>query len=231
MDRQTRHDLKTDKFVEEVGHTVEFLEQHRAQMTKYGGIAAAVLVIAAGVWFYSGTMRSKRQVALGDAIAMVNINVGPQMQGPKTFPTQEAKDQAVQKAFNDIVTNYSGSNESGVAMYMLGLQAADKGKMAEAERLLRQAAGEANAEYSSLARLALADVLAANGKSADAEKELRDVLAKPTAMVNKDQATLNLARLLAKTKPAEAKKLLETLRASTGPASASAISLISELGL
>jgi predicted negative regulator of RcsB-dependent stress response len=200
-------------------------------LVRYGGIAAAVAVIVAGTWFYTSNARAKRQIALGDAIALVNINVGPQMQGPRTFPTQQAKDQAIQKAFNDIITNYSGTNESGVAMYMLGLQAADQGKMADAERLLRQATGEANAEYASLARLALADVLVANGKTAEAEKELRQVLAKPTTLVNKDQATLSLARVLAKTKPAEAKKLLEPLRASAGPASSSAISLISELGL
>lgn len=231
MDRQTRHELKSDKFVEEVTHTVEFIEEHKSQVAKYGGIAAVVVVLAAGGWYYMNTQRVQRQAALGDAVAMVNIPVGPAPQGQQSFPTQEAKDKAVEKAFNDIITKYSGSNESGAAMYMLGVSAADKGKMADAERLLRQAAQDADSEFASLSRLALADVLAANGKMSDAEKELRDLLAKPTTMVPKEQATLSLARILAKTKPAEAKKLLEPLRMATGPVSATAISMITELGL
>ncbi|NWF83040.1 MAG: tetratricopeptide repeat protein [Bryobacteraceae bacterium] len=232
MDRQTRHELKTDKFVEEVGHTVEFFEQHRSQIIRYGGITAAVVLIAAGAWLYTSKQRSNRQAELGDAIALVNAPVGPAGSGRSvSFPTEEAKALAVQKAFNDIVTKYAGSNESGVALYMLALAEADKGKLADAERLLRRAAEEADDEYASLARLALADVLSANGKTAEAEKILRDLLAKPTALVTKEQATLNLARVIAKSKPAEAKKLLDPLRSSTGPASASAIALVSELGI
>lgn len=232
MDRQTRHDLKTDKFVQEVGHTVEFLGQYRPQLIRYGGIAVAVAAIAVGGWFYAGNQRAKRQIALGDAIALVNANVGPA--GPHrgvTFPTEEAKAEAVRKAFNEIVTKYSGSNESGVALYMLGLAEADKGKMADAERLLRRAIEETGSEYGSLARLSLADVLVANGKAPEAEKDLRDLVAHPTALVTKEQATLSLARVIAKSKPAEAKKLLEPLRSSSGPASASAIALVSELGI
>jgi len=231
VDRQTRHDLKTDKFVEEVGHTVEFIEHHRSQVIRYSSIGAAVVVLAVGAWFYTSNARAKRQVMLGDAIMLVNSNIGPAGQGGTSFPTQEAKDKAVEKAFNDIITNHSGTDESGVAMYMLGLDAADKGKMADAERLLRQATDAAGKEHASLARLALADVLMANGKAADAEKELRNLVANPTTMVTKEQATLNLARMLAKTKPAEAKKLLDPLRATSGPASATAISLMAELGL
>ncbi len=231
MDRQTRHELKSDKFVEEVTHTVEYIEEHKSQVIKYGGIAAAVIVLAGGAWYYTNSQRAQRQAALGDAVAMVNIPVGQAPQGQQSFPTQEAKDKAVEKAFNDIITKYSGTNESGAAMYMLGLAAADKGKMADAERLLRQASQEADREFASLARLALADVFAANGKVGEAEKELRDLIARPTTLVPKEQATLSLARVLAKTKPAEAKKLLEPLRSVSGPASASAISMISELGL
>lgn len=232
MDRQTRHELKSDKFVEEVGHTVEFFEQHRSQIIKYGAIAAVVVLAAAGAWIYTAKQRSNRQAELGNAIALVNAPVGPAPSGRSvSFPTEEAKTLAVQKAFNDIITKYAGTNESGVALYMLALSEADKGKMADAERLLRRAIEEADEEYASLARLSLADVLFANGKTAEAEQELRLLLAKPTALVTKEQATLNLARVIAKSKPAEAKKLLDPLRSSTGPASASAIALISELGI
>jgi predicted negative regulator of RcsB-dependent stress response len=231
VDRQTRHELKTDKFVEEVGHTVEFIEHHRSQVIRYSSIGVAVVLVAAGYWFYSNNAKVKRQVMLGEAIQFVNSPVGSAAPGAANFPTQEAKDKAVDKAFNDIITTYSGSDESGVAMYMLGVGAADKGKLADAERLLRQATKEAGKEHASLARLALADVLVANGKAAEAETELRSLIANPTVMVSKEQSTLSLARVLAKTKPAEARKLLDPMRGVSGPASASAIALMAELGL
>ncbi len=51
MDRLTRHELKSDKFVEEVGQTVHFLDEHRQQAMRYGGFALAVVVLAgAGYW-------------------------------------------------------------------------------------------------------------------------------------------------------------------------------------
>ena len=52
------------------------------------------------------------------------------------------------------------------------------------------------------------------GKTDDAEKLLRQLIDKPTMFVSKEQATLDLAQVLAKKNPAEARKLLEPLSAS-----------------
>jgi hypothetical protein len=51
----------------------------------------------------------------------------------------------------------------------------------------------------------------------------------PTIFVSKEQATLALAKGLMTTKPAEARKLLEPLRATRGPASQAAIQAFAEL--
>ena len=45
---------------------------------------------------------------------------------------------------------------------------------------------------------------------------LRDLIAHPTIFVSKEQATITLARYLAPKKPAEARKLLDPLRAEPG---------------
>ena len=52
MDRVTRKSLKDDKFAAEVTHSVEYLAGHRRQVTSYGGIAVAVLVVAGGIFLY-----------------------------------------------------------------------------------------------------------------------------------------------------------------------------------
>ena len=232
MDRVTRHDLKTDKFVEEVGQTVSFLEEHRQQAIRYGAIALAVVVAAAGTYYYLQSRGAERQQALHQAVATYNARVTPDTrEGQRTFPTDAEKDKAIDKELGGLMTKYSGSDEAVVATYLMGVHAADKGKMADAARYLKQASEGGNKDYSSLAKLSLADIYAADGKTADAEKLLRDVMANPTVLVTKEQATLNLARILAKNKPEEARKLLEPLRTVSGAVSRSAIQALTDLGL
>lgn len=230
MDRVTRHDLKTDKFVEEVGQTVHYVDEHRSELIRYGGIALAVIVLAAGGWFFYQSRKAERQVALMHAVETYNAPIMPTPRdGVKSFTTQADKDKALGKELNDLATKYSGSDEGAAALYMLGLNAADAAKLDEAERYLKRAAEEGGAEYSSLAKLSLAQLYAGTGKQADAEKLLRGLIDNPTMFVAKDQATLVLARIIGKTKPEEAKKLLEPLRTVNGPISRIAIQAIAEI--
>lgn len=232
MDRLTRHDLKTDKFVEEVGQTVHFLEAHRSQAIRYGGIALAVLLVAGGGYWYMQNQKALRQQALYNAMETYNARVMPEAppEGMKAFKSQAEKDAALAKELGEVMAKYSGSDEADVATYLSGVAAADAGRLDEAERHLKAAAGGGCDDYASLAKLSLAQIYTTGGKTAEAEKVLREVIAKPTILVTKEQATLNLARLLAKSKPEEAKKLLEPLRTAPGSASRAAIQAYAEIG-
>ena len=232
MDRATRHDLKTDKFVEEVGQTVHFLEAHRSQAIRYGGIALAVVLIGGGGYFYSQSRVSDRQQALHDALATYNSRIGVDgRDGAKAFTSEAEKDKAIDKDLGALMSKYSGSDEAVIATYLMGVHAADKGKMSDAARYLKQAAADGGKEYAALAKLSLADVYAAEGKVADAEKLLRELIANPTTLVTKEQASLNLARALAKSKPDEARKLLDPMRPVPGPIGRAAIQAMADLGL
>ncbi len=232
MDRLTRHDLKTDKFVEEVGQTVHFLEEHRSQAVRYGGIALAVLAVAIGGYYWQQSRKAERQSALYEAVNTYNSRVSPSTQeGMKTFPTQGAKNEAVQKELNALASTYSGSEEAAVATYLLGLNAADSGNIDAAKTYLKKAAEDAGKDYASLAKLALADLYGKEGNVAECEKLLRDLVSNPTTLVTKEQASVTLARLIASRKPNEARALLEPLRTSTGAVSRVAIQAMSELGL
>lgn len=230
MDRITRKDLKTDKFAVEVTHTVEYLGEHRSSLYRYGAIILAVLLVGGGVYFYMRSQHDARQQALADALQAQNAPASP-VGNPfiKSFNSQAEKDAAVDKAFSDIVAKYGGSDEAAIANYMLGTYAADKGKMADAEKRFKAAAESGKSGYASLAKLALSDIYVSEGKAAEAEKLLRDIVANPSILVSKEQATIALARIVGQKNPAEAQKLLEPLRTVSGATGQAAMNAITEI--
>lgn len=230
MDRLTRHELKTDHFAEEVGHTVEWLGLHRRQAIQYGGIALAVIAIAAGAYYWTAARHRTRQADLAEALRNVNAAVGTAPnEAYKVFPTAEEKDKAVVKGLAEVAARHAGSMEGDIATYLLGTHAIDKGRLPEAETNLKTVAGEGEKEYAALAKLALADLYATQNKIGEAEKLLRPVIDSPAVSVSKEAASLALARILKESKPEEARKLLDPLRTGTGAASRQAIALLGEL--
>lgn len=230
MDRLTRHELKTDKFVEEVGHTVHFLEEHRQAIIRYGSIALAMIVIGAAVYGYTRTKRTERQLALGKVLETYNAPVmDPPPAEIRAFRTEEDKNQAIVKGCNELIQKYAGSDEAAIATYLLGANAADQGDLDAAERYLKRAAEDASREYASLAQFALAQLYVSRGKEAEAEKLLRALADKPTVLVTKEQATLKLAELLLKSRPDEARKLAAPLQSRPGAVGRSAIAILAQL--
>lgn len=230
MDRQTRHDLKSDKFVQEVAHTVSFLDQHKAAIIRYGSIVLALIVIASGLYYWSQSRAATRHAELSGAMKTFNAVISEKADTRVTsFPTQAARQEAIKKELGAIITKHSGTEEAAVASYLLGVNAADQGELDESVKHLQAAIGKGGASYGALAQLALADVYAAQGKTADAEKLLRQVIGNPSIFASKAQASISLARLLAKSNPDEARKLLEPLRTESGAASRAALTLSGEL--
>lgn len=230
MDRAHRHDLKHDKFVEQVGHTVEYATEHKQDFAKWGGIGLAVVVIAFGVYLYMGRQASARQEALRTAIRTQESSVGPaSSEFLVTFPTEEEKAKGVQKTWTELADKYSGSTEAMIAHYYMAVNAADKGNLQEAEKHFKIVADSGKDAYASQAKLSLAQMYDSQGKTDEAEKLLKSVLNDPTIMVSKEQATVALARVMAKKNPAGARKLLEPLRTERGAVSRTAINLLSEI--
>jgi predicted negative regulator of RcsB-dependent stress response len=230
VDRAHRRELKHDKFIEQVGHSVDYAADHKSQIIKYGAAVVIVLIAVFGWYFYSNQQRAVRQQALRDAMRVQEAQIGPSTsQFVLSFPSEAEKDKAVEKAFTELSNKYSGSAEGAIARYFLGIAAADDGKLAEAEKHFKAVAETGDETYASQAKLSLAQVYEATGRAADAEKLLRSMIDDPTILVSKEQATIALGRLLAKTKPEEARKLLEPLRTERGPVSRAAISALGEM--
>jgi tetratricopeptide (TPR) repeat protein len=214
VDSKTRQKLKSDRFAQEVEHSFSWLGEHKDDVKRYGPIVLGVIVVALGIYYYVRYQATVRQEAFAHAYLIDTANIGPvpDKPGGLAFPTESAKKEATAKAFSELATKYSGTQEGGIAQMYMASDAADKGDLANAEKLYANAVDSAPKAIASQARLALADVYAAEGKNADAEKALRYAIANPTITVSKDEATIHLAQFMIKDHCDEARKMLMPLR-------------------
>jgi TolA-binding protein len=214
VDRQLKKVVKNDEFKQQVWHGIDFVKDHTAEAKKYGAIALAVLVVAGGIYFYIGHQADAREEALAHALRVDQGTVGSNTQAANLhFDTQEEKDKASEKAFREVVAKYPGTQEGAIALMNLGQAAVDKGDLTEGEKDFKNVVDSAPAAYSSQAALALAQLYDIEGKSAEAEKLLDNLIKHPTVTVSKDEAELAMAKVVAKTDPAKARKMLEDLQA------------------
>ena len=215
MDRQTRKELKGDKFAEEVFDIFDWASTHKAEVFRYGAIVVAVIAIGAGIFYYNRYQAQAREDALAQTLRVEDATVGDtQLPANLHYATQEEKDKASTKAYADLAAKYPGTQEGAFGTFALAGQAVDKGNLAQAEKLFREVADSGPKGYSGIARLSLGRVLDAEGKTAEAQKVLQELVKDPSFMVSKDEATIALAQVTAKTNPAEALKMLEPLRVS-----------------
>jgi predicted negative regulator of RcsB-dependent stress response len=230
--RITRKELKTDKFALEVGQTVTYFEDHRKEVLRYGAIAVAIAVLVVGILFYRSHQRTVRQQELTVAIQTQEASIGGTSPGAVfNFPTLAEKEKAAAKAFAEVASKYSGTDEGVIAVNYLGSIAVDQGKLDEAEKRFKEVADSGNKNLASLAKLSLAQLYFLQNRNQDGEAQLRYLIAHPTDFVSKEQATFTLARALAKSNPTEARRLVEPLRTSSNQiVSQEAITLYSQLG-
>jgi predicted negative regulator of RcsB-dependent stress response len=226
----TRKELRTDGFAVAVEHNVEYVAEHRKQLIQYGAIALVVILAAVGTYAFLSHSKTVREEQLGDAITIQEAQVTPgALPGSGAYTTEDAKRAAAQKAFTTVANEHSSSKEGLIAEYYLGCIAADSGKPDEARKHFQTVADSSDKDYGALANLSLAELDYMQNKAVDGEKILRGLIDHPTMLVSKDQATLSLARHLAKTNPAEARKLLEPLVKQANAASQIAVGVMSEI--
>jgi predicted negative regulator of RcsB-dependent stress response len=225
----TRKDLKHDKFAEKVGTGFEFLTEHSSETKKYAAIGLAVVVLIVAFVIYRNHAATVRTEDMAAALKIDAATVGSTPQPPNmNYATQDEKDKAWNKAFTDLASKYHGTDEGSIAQIRLAGAAADKGNIAEAERLYKDVVDSGSKEYASLARISLAQAYAGDGKIKEAQELLQYVIDHPTAVVSKEEATIEMATLIAKSNPAEARKMLQPLSTSTRTAISRAA--INELG-
>ncbi len=201
MDRQQRHDLKHDKFVDEIGAlSVRARDNQRLLYTIAGG-AVAIAAIVFGIFFFRSSRESKAQDLLAVAIETYEAPIGdqaaqqqPPTPGPK-FKTEAERTAAAEKAFKDVQAQYSGSDASDIANIYLARVAISKGDVKTAQTHLQEFVdGHPKHTLASGARYSLYQLRIEGGEAATVVTELDAELAKTEPVLPGDALLILLAQ-------------------------------------
>jgi TolA-binding protein len=218
---ETRHQLKQDRFskvtFEAAGNAAHWSVEHQSKL-----IAAVIAVIVIGAiafggWYYVNSQDEKASAELSTAVrtweAPVRPAGVPPQPGTDSFASVQERATAARKQFQAIVDKYPRTHTADMARYFVGLASAQLGDNAAAERSLQEAARSSNADLAALGKFALASVYRAENKDAQAVDLYKQLMDKPTLVVSKATAQLELASFYeSRQKPDEAKKIYEQVQ-------------------
>ena len=232
MRAETRHQLKQDRFskvtLEAAENAAHWSEEHK---TKLIVIAIAVIVIATigfGGWYYINSQDEKASLELSTAVRTFETPVRPAgmpaQPGFDSFASSEERATAARKQFQAIVDKYPHTHTADLARYFVGLAAAQLNDNAAAERNLQDAAGSRNTDLAALGKFALASVYRSENKDTQAVDLYKQLIDKPTLVVSKVTAQLELAGFYeSRQKPDEAKKLYDQVEKENPATEAAAL--------
>lgn len=219
MDRQHRHDLKHDKFVDEIGVLSSKARANQRLLFTIGLAAIAIALIAYGIYFWRNHRERNAQDVLALAIETFEAPVGdpPQGQQPTTgprFKTEAERTAAAEKHFKDVQAKYSGTDAADVAGLYLARISAARGDTAGARNGLQHFIAE-HPEHvlAGAARFSLYQLRIATGEAPQVTTELTAELAKTEPVLPGDSLLVLLAQ--AYEVQGNAAKSLETYRRIT----------------
>jgi predicted negative regulator of RcsB-dependent stress response len=218
---EVRHQLKEDRFrgatLQVAGEAAHWSVEHKGKLLVIAVIVLVIAGAAGGGWYYLNSQDEKASIDLSRALRTMETQVRPaNMPAQPDVPSfASSKERATEahKQFQGIVDKYPHTHSGDVARYFLGLTAADTGDYATAQRELGTVAAYHNAELSSLAKMGLASVYRQQGQNKQAIEIYKALSDKPTAVVSKATAQLELAAaLMADRQPLEAKGIYERVQ-------------------
>lgn len=200
MDRQHRHDLKHDKFVDEIG---ALSSRARANQRLLLTIGLGFIVLAAAIYgflFYKNRQEEKAQLALAAAIDTIEAPVGeaqPQSDQPAPkYKTAAERDAAAEKEFRAVKSNYSSTDAADIAGLYLARMAVTKGDIAGARKGLEEFIDD-HGDHPLLgasARYSLYQLRIENGEAAQVATEINAELTKEDPVLPGDALLVLLAQ-------------------------------------
>jgi TolA-binding protein len=201
MKAQERHHLKQNELAIQTQRMVQRFAGSRNQII---GIAAAVIVLVAGIWgyfYFRGRTNDRVSAMLGSALQVQSSPIVPAptvpgaTQAPGTYPNETARAEAAIAEFQKVIDAYP-SHEGGIAAryhrasVLLSL---DRG--ADAEKGFADAIASGGASiYAEMAKMGRAQALVAQKKFDDAIRELTDLSGRRDGPLPIDGVLMELAR-------------------------------------
>lgn len=234
MRAETRHQMKQDRFskatFEAAEKTVHWSQEHQGKLIAAAIAVVAIGAIAFGGWYYINSQDEKASLDLATAVRTLETPLRPAgtpaEPGFPSYDSETARAAAARKQFQEIADKYSQTRTGKMARYFVGVTAAQMSDYATAERNLQEAAGSSDAQLASLGKMALASVYRAEKKDAQAIDIYKQLIDKPTELVSKVTAQLELASLYeSQQKPDLAKNLYAQIQKENPSTQAASLAL------
>ena len=198
MDRQHRHDLKHDKFVDEIGALSVRARANQRLLLTIAGAVVAIAIVAFGIYFYRANKEDSAQQALASAIEIAEASVGetrPEGYTGPHYKTEAERNAAAEKAFRAIRAEHSGTDAADVAGLYIARMAVAKGDVKTARTLLEEFVGDHDDNILvGTARFSLYQLRIENGEAAQVAQELDAELAKSEPVLPGDSLLVLLAQ-------------------------------------
>ena len=227
MARYTRHQLKEDKFTETAAESLSWIQEHRGKVTAVLVIALLGAIAAAGAWFYMQKREQQASLELSKALRTLNAPLrdldSPANPDFLSFSSAKERAEQARKQFKEVAEKYKYTRSGEAAGYLEAVSALNAGDTAAAEQRLKDLSTSRNRDLASLARLKLASVYRANNRDDLAVTIYKELIERPTRMVPKELAQLELAGLYESKDPKEAQRLYQALQAENPSSPAAAV--------
>ena len=216
MRAEARHQLKEDRFskatLEAAEKTVHWSQEHQGKLIAAAVAVVAIAAIGFGGWYYVNTQNEKASLDVAAGVRTLETPLRqagtPAQADYPSFESEKERASTARKQFQEIVDKYPQTHNAKLARYFVGVTAAQMGDNATAERDLQETAGSSDAGLASLGKMALASVYRNEKKDAQAIDIYKQLIDKPTELVSKVTAQLELAELYeSQGKPDEAKNI------------------------
>ena len=215
--RLTRQQMKKDELGDSLASSMDYVLKHRRGTLLWIEIAAGVLLVVIGLYYYARSSEDSASAALSRALITYHAPVlaTPPMPSSVNIETFRTSDEKYQKALDDFRTvadQYSWFGPGRLARYYAALCLRELRKYPEAETELKELAQSSDRRVASLSKVALATVYEQTDRASEAAALYQELEANPTETVPKAAALMARAELYRKTNPTEAATLFQQIQ-------------------
>lgn len=200
MDRQHRHDLKHDKFVDEIGALSARARDNQRLLLTIAGAVILISLLAYGIYFYRSNREDQGQALLATAIQTIESPLVGQQQPNQPpdpnakFKTEQERTAAAEKQFKDVQAKFSGTDASDISGLYLARIAAARGDAATARKGLEAFVDDHSGDFlAESARYSLYQMRIDAGEAQQVVTELNAELAKAEPVLPADSLLSLLA--------------------------------------